>query len=572
MAVGFVNKTSTVLATSGTTTVITTPTGIAVGHRLIAVLGSVAASTTITPPAGWTLIAEYAPTTALRTAAYFRNVTGTEAANYTWTFSVSGRMFGYIVAYSGCDLTAAPTYGVKSGTVDSVGPHAAPTVVVPNQGWLVTAVGARQSPGTAGQVPWSINVATEAERWDITAANTSTGAQLPSAFYDSNGPLAASTGGPTTGTAPLNKYNALYTASGAMRVGATCKKGEKDSGLPYWQARLVGMDWMRVFPDGDGLPPSWDDERFDMIQHYGAEPFVSTKIDGDNAKIAELGTRLQAMPAWITRLWLTDRHEPEGDNITPAQYIANYKEVWAMVNGLPAAIRARIKCGPVLTRQWTENTAGRTYKTHDPGPAFSDFFGVDMYMNSWKSGSTAATAYTDAATFLSKFKAYRYDATDVRPRMFPEFGAIGLPDDTTGAGRAAWMQAVHDQLVTWTEAAQGWPFLGYLWWNAEGKSGDSIARLGIHRWFQLDRIHTSGPLQYTVTVDGKPVVKTDPEGSYGFLPDVSTGGGGGSTPTARQVTSSVQTGIQHVWAFALAPATAVAPNANPWTTCGCPMF
>jgi hypothetical protein len=297
-------------------------------------------------------------------------------------------------------------------------------------------------------------------------------------------------------------------------IGATWK----DSEIAYWKSRVPVNMMFRIFPNSDGMPPDWDDVRFAYCIENGVVPFISTKIDGDAAKLAALKTRLQAMPATIPLLYLTDRHEPEGD-IAAANYIANFKAQLAMVNSLAPALRARIRCGPVLTRQATDNKpvapatvhtgsnpTGGTYKTYDPG--VGDFLGNDFYHNSWGSPSTVPVSEPIApATILAKFKAYKYSPTDTRPRIFPELGLIGFPTDTDGSKRAAWYQGMYDELRKWNTATVGWEFLGFVLWNTEGKSGNSIPGLGKKRWFQFDRRHNGGPYPATGTV-------SDPEGGY----------------------------------------------------------
>jgi hypothetical protein len=113
-----------------------------------------------------------------------------------------------------------------------------------------------------------------------------------------------------------------------------------------------------------------------------------------------------------------------------------------------------------------------------------------MYDNAWRpGGGSAATRYTPAAEFLKKVKAYRYDRDDVRPRCFPELGAVGLPFDRDGSARADWLQDIHNEVSTWNTDTVGFPFLGYIWWNAEGTKGDRIDGIGRQRYFQLDRRH-----------------------------------------------------------------------------------
>lgn len=575
MGISFVNKSSTVNSSSTTSTVVTTPAGLSGSQkqRLVAIVGCIGTGNNVTDPTGatWTKLGEFVTaSTQFKTAAYYRDVTGTEAANYTWGWSVGGRNFGHIVAYDGVDRSAAPVFAVAEGPANSTGPHNTPSVTVTDGGWLITAVGARQSPGTAGQVGWTNADGSDAERYDVTATNTSTGAQVPSAFYDSNRALSAAGGGGTTlpaGAAPLNKYNDLYSNRGTMLVGQT----NAIDNLETWRGRIAGLDIMRIFPNS-GMLPSWTDARVQFVHDYGGQIFFSTKVDGDDAKIQATIDQLNAMPSWITSdpnpnkfVWITDRHEPEGD--VPVQtYRDNITEyINKLKAGVTGAAAARLKVGPILTRQWTENTSGRSYATHDPG--IGDFFAVDMYANSW------TWPYPDPVTFLSKVKTYKYNSADVRPRIFPELGAIGHPNDPDGSLRAAWLQGVQDELKTWTTLAQGWPFLGWIWWNEEGKSGDSVAGIGTRRWFQLDRIHNGQPYTYYDSVQKKNV--TDPIGGFDYLPTVGSGGGGGGggSTVTRALTAAAAVGTAHLWAIALAPDNTGGGggSTNAWTGVGVPI-
>lgn len=574
MGISYVSKSSTVNSSSTTSTVVTTPTGLSgsAKQRLVAIVGCIGTGNNVTDPTGatWIKLGEFQTAgTQFKTAAYYRDVTGTEAANYTWGWSVGGRNFGHIVAYDGVNRAAAPVFAVVEGPANSAGPHNTPSVTVTDGGWLITAVGARQSPGTAGQVSWSTSDASDVERYDVTATNTSTGAQVPTAFYDSNRALSGAGGGSSlpAGPAPLNKYNDLFTNRGTMLVGQT----NAAANLEAWRSRIAGLDIMRIFPNSGMLPP-WTDPRVLFVKDFGGQCFFSTKVDGDDTKIQQTIDQLNAMPSWITAdpnpnkfVWITDRHEPEGD-VTVQSYRDNITEfINKLKAGVTGAAAARLKVGPILTRQWTENTAGRDYSTHDPG--IGDFFGVDMYVNSWQ------YPLPDPVTFLSKVKAYKYNASDTRMRIFPELGAIGFPQDTDGTLRAAWMQGINDELKTWTQAAQGWPFAGWIWWNEEGKSGATSPGIGTRRWFNLDRHHNGQPYTYYDSTQGKNV--TDPEGGFDLLPNVGSGGGGGSgstTPT-RALTAAAAVGSAHLWAIALAPdATGGGGGtANAWTGAGLPI-
>lgn len=321
-------------------------------------------------------------------------------------------------------------------------------------------------------------------------------------------PPAQATPPPDTTPPAINPYPNTGV-QGKYAVGATMAKAD----IATYQAALASNQVFRVFPNGDThLPPAWTDARFVYCQSTGAIPFVSSNIDGDATKFAALVTWLSNMPAWVTKIYITDRHEPENNfPNNPAQFIANYTAWWTnVILALPAAIRAKVKAGPVLTLNWiTDATKGNgNYAQYDPGPTVSDFYGIDMYMQSWKPGSPTlvADAYVDPTAFLAGVKAYKYNSGDTRERIFPEFGAIGIPTDPTGVARANWLTAVLAQLDSWTEAAQGWKFSGLAWWNTVGATGAALTPIGASRYFYLDKYQASdGTLKPYVGVPAPPV-------------------------------------------------------------------
>lgn len=286
------------------------------------------------------------------------------------------------------------------------------------------------------------------------------------------------------------------------RVGATVGQEE----IAYWEPKLPLNTWMRIVPGRDGLPPAWNDAQLAYCQRKGALPFLSTVVDGDQAKLATLRQHLINMPSWVTALYITDRPEPESA-LSPEEYKPNFAAFWDMIQGLPADTRAKIRAGHVLSRQWTEDTAGRSYATYDTG--VGDFLGVAMYAKAaGATGTQVATSYPNAVTFLAGVKGYRFTTGDIRPRVIPELGAIGIPADTGGTMRAAWLQALVDELNMWDAGVQGWRFDGFIWWNAEGASGVDLGGVGSRRWYQLDRRHSGSgtatdPYTYVI-IPGNP--------------------------------------------------------------------
>jgi hypothetical protein len=275
-----------------------------------------------------------------------------------------------------------------------------------------------------------------------------------------------------------------------MLIGATMNESDLDE----YRKVLAGNNIMRIFPSDRTIGgvavkvlPAWTDSRFTYCQTAGITPFVSTKVDGDAGGLAYVKQQLLAMPAWVKILYITDRHEPEAD-VTAAAYQANFNAFLAMVNSLPTSLRARIRCGPILTRTWTESSASGkgnfNYGTYDPGTG--DFFGVDMYVESGTASTVVAPeTLPTAVSFLQYLKAYKKTAGDLRPRIIPELGVIGMPADTTGVGRAQWIASVYAELKTWTPAVTGWSFLGWIWWHAAGKATGVVAVIGQRRDFPL---------------------------------------------------------------------------------------
>ena len=343
---------------------------------------------------------------------------------------------------------------------------------------------------------------------------------------------------PGTPPLPLAKFNQIYAAehSGVVApdpiepepepepeppaatptwsywVGATMKKAD----IAAYEARIPLNGMFRIFPNGStDLPPDWDDARFAYARRSGAVPFCSSNIDGDASKFAAMRQWILNMPQWLRDrpgvvLYLTDRHEPENNfKQNAAAYLTNYRNWYnAVIRTLPADLRAKVAAGPVVTLQWivNPNNGNGNYQQYDPGPADSDFYAIDMYMGSWKPGSSAnatkvAEQYVDPVAFLAGVKGYRYNnsANDTRPRIFAELGSIGIPSDPTGAQRAAWINGVCAELDTWTPAEQGWKFLGFAWWNNQGTtSTTALSVIGTLRYFYLDSYqkNTGAPVAY----------------------------------------------------------------------------
>lgn len=127
-----------------TSTVLTInkPAGTSASDVLVAAIAA-APNTTITPPPGWTLIAN-TPQTAInpsRTITYYRVATASEPASYTWTLGSGAGMAGAgaIAAFSGVDTSVPIDASAATVTASSLS-HTTPSITTTqNDGMLVTA-------------------------------------------------------------------------------------------------------------------------------------------------------------------------------------------------------------------------------------------------------------------------------------------------------------------------------------------------------------------------------------------------------------------------------------------------
>ncbi len=322
---------------------------------------------------------------------------------------------------------------------------------------------------------------------------------------------------------------AAQAATHKIFVGATIQKGD----IPYWQGKLQKNGIMRVFGDGDGTIANNNDARYTYAREVGMRKiFVSTKIREKFVNEKHLGTfqdgatRLKndvaslVATGWFDTVYVADCHECEKNYIdlyganAATQFKADQNAVFAAINTLPLATRAKVKVGTIATKQWTEAPSPKgnfNYKTFDTGNG--DFWSVDVYHNSNINGNQVITSVDSSpagvTNFLQYIKAYKYSALDLRPRIFPELGLIGFPKDTTGSMRAAWYNEVYNQIRTWDTLSTGWTFAGVIVWNSEGTHGAVLSGnpgIGDSRFFQLDRRHT-GANNYTTLNPPLPLQK-----------------------------------------------------------------
>lgn len=111
MAIAYVNATGTELNVSGTTFTVNVPSGVSDGDALLLAVTVDSSTTTVSTPAGWTLVAETgAQASGTRTYLYKR-IAASEPASYTITLSASGTNASAIIgAWSGMDSAIIDAY------------------------------------------------------------------------------------------------------------------------------------------------------------------------------------------------------------------------------------------------------------------------------------------------------------------------------------------------------------------------------------------------------------------------------------------------------------------------------
>ncbi len=192
MAIEYVGKAFVMNTVSGTAMQVPMPSTAAAGDRIFVVTGSIGSTSGSLPtPSGWAKIAEEVAGTALRGSLFVKTaVGGDSSATYTWNFPNAGRNFGYAVAYRGVDVAAANLAQAASFTDDDNGPWSSPSLALNAGDWLLTAVVARQNPGTSGTHNWTTDAGTDVERYDL-FTDVGTNISISGGLWDSGAPLAA---------------------------------------------------------------------------------------------------------------------------------------------------------------------------------------------------------------------------------------------------------------------------------------------------------------------------------------------------------------------------------------------
>jgi hypothetical protein len=117
---------------TGTSAVLTKPTGTVAGVFLVAQV-AVEGSATITAPSGWTLVNSFTAS-GLKSSIYYRMAGASEGSTYTWTFNSSQQYEAKMVPYYGISLTlslTASTGATFAAASTNIGPLGTLTSLVP---------------------------------------------------------------------------------------------------------------------------------------------------------------------------------------------------------------------------------------------------------------------------------------------------------------------------------------------------------------------------------------------------------------------------------------------------------
>jgi hypothetical protein len=250
-----------------------------------------------------------------------------------------------------------------------------------------------------------------------------------------------------------------------MRVGLNIDPSRLTATL----AAFPGIASCRVFgPAGKGIP-TWTSPTVAALTAAGVTPWISFKDWAhDTTALAAVTTWLDTIPATLSTAILTYHHEPEGDMI-PADYRARWVKLAGRVRAHPNA--SKIKLVPIHTLyparhkvydrfnpDWTTWTGvwQQWAPTDSTGRYVGDWMGWDCYQE------ITATGYEDPAAFLRIPIGAAYQSGV--PLAVPELGAVKVPTDTTGTGRATWIAACLATLrASGTTAVN--------WWQSTGTNG-----------------------------------------------------------------------------------------------------
>lgn len=225
-----------------------------------------------------------------------------------------------------------------------------------------------------------------------------------------------------------------------MQVGLTCQRTDFRSHF----ATFPSSAYCRVFAgSGDGLP-AWPD------LPDGVTPWLSWK---DAVPVERVAAWISTFPGPAKLTW---QHECDAKVSKGGLSLTQYRDGWrALSDGLADhPRRADIELIPIQTLQATVNKLHGDWRPWWAG--VGDAVGVDCYADSW------GDRYPDPQAFL---RVPLQLAEGAGRRLYlPELGAIRMPSDASGAGRAAW---IGDVLALLRERNVA----GVAWWCAPGTGG-----------------------------------------------------------------------------------------------------
>lgn len=268
-----------------------------------------------------------------------------------------------------------------------------------------------------------------------------------------------------------------------MRLGVNATPTELATTL----ATFPGIASCRVFaPVGAGIPSWTRNAAMRLLRERRITAWPSFKDwTTDDEATAMITAWLDSMPTDVPEVWLTYHHEPENN----FAYSREYRRRWILLARIVRAHRngGRVKLVPIHTHYPSRHKIGDKYSEdwtkwagvwqqwtplNPDGSYVGDFMGWDCYLES------TAKQYEDPQTFFRIPLSAAY-STGV-PLVLPEWGALRIPTDTTGTGRADWMEAGANHLrVNGVELVN--------WWHATGTGGHDyrLDDAGIRLWNRL---------------------------------------------------------------------------------------
>lgn len=201
--IGFVQAGTKLNATTSPNLEVPAPAGVTDGDYLLALMGWIGTTVTVTDPAGFpavsTLLGAQTDGSNITSRTY-RKVAGSEGPTYQWGLSSGRKAVGWVGAYRGVHPVTPLADWASAASLDGTA-HTAPAVDVPEGGWLVTMVVSRHA-NTGAPTTWSVTGG-DAKRWE--AASNAAGSQdITVAVFDSGTPL------------PSGTYSRTVTASQAQ--------------------------------------------------------------------------------------------------------------------------------------------------------------------------------------------------------------------------------------------------------------------------------------------------------------------------------------------------------------------